>query len=360
MNDNKLVLSERNLRINSQFNNEDTLMSSNYALKLALQTMKERCQKLQKRLTCLEDENLQLRIERHSVPALVKKEPKTELSVLQKELEELNRQKSLLSHHIYMVSMENKNLWERLSKVTEENSIKDNTLLALADSSNKNLLKPEKSLNIIETCQARGGREDSLEEISLKVLNSIKKNKSLTDVENDEEDDNKLGELALRDCEFTLEMEEEEEAGLYEGLMIEVKRVLDRLKSEKILLKQQQEGLKSAIDTVTKYFKEKQSCKNCVILQEELEKEVDKRKSAETAAINNNHEDEILDSNLRPEPNFNIPKSKESAFEDRICPLCTKFYPKSTPFDEFNEHVLSHFVEEPEQDSLMSNYELIT
>lgn len=355
MNDNKLILSERNLRISSQFNN-DTLLASHYALKLALQTMKERCQKLQKRLTCLEDENLQLRIERHSIPALVKKEPKTELSVLQKEVEELNRQKSLLSHHIYMVAMENKNLWERLSKITEDNSTEP--LLAISDNSSRNFLKPEKSLNVVETCQ--GGREDVLEEIPLKILNSVKKNKSLSEEENDEDDDNKFRDISLRDCEFTLEMEEEEEAGLYEGLMVEVKRVLEKLKKEKLLLKQQQEGLKSALDLMTKYFKEKQSCKNCVTLQEELEKEKESRKSVKSAVINNNHDDEVLDSNLRPEPNFNIPKSKETAFEDRICPLCTKFYPKSTPFDEFNEHVLSHFVEEPEQDSLISNYELVT
>lgn len=51
-------------------------------------------------------------------------------------------------------------------------------------------------------------------------------------------------------------------------------------------------------------------------------------------------------------------KNKENAFEDRICPLCTKFYAKSTPFDEFNDHVLSHFVEDGEQDSHMSLFEI--
>lgn len=52
-------------------------------------------------------------------------------------------------------------------------------------------------------------------------------------------------------------------------------------------------------------------------------------------------------------------RNKESTFEDRICPLCTKFYAKSTPFDEFNDHVLSHFVEDPEQDSHLSFHEIV-
>lgn len=156
MNDNnKLISSEQNLRSKSQFNNDDTLSGSHFALKLAFQTMKERCQKLQKRLTCLEDENLQLRIERHSVPALVKKEPKNESTVLQNQVEELKRQTSLLCHHIHMVSAENKDLWERLSKISEENELFENNLHRLNENSKK-LLKPEHSFNIVEACHSQG------------------------------------------------------------------------------------------------------------------------------------------------------------------------------------------------------------
>lgn len=101
-------------------------------------------------------------------------------------------------------------------------------------------------------------------------------------------------------------------------------------------------------------------CKNCATLQEELKKERNSGRYSKFS-LNNNVDEEVVDSHQRPpEPNFNISKSKDNAFEDRICPLCAKFYPKSTPFDEFNEHVLSHFVEDNEQDSLMSNYELMT
>ena len=51
---------------------------------------------------------------------------------------------------------------------------------------------------------------------------------------------------------------------------------------------------------------------------------------------------------------------KEPVFEERICPLCAKFYHSSTPFDDFSEHVLSHFVqEENAEESILTNYEVI-
>ncbi|XP_066904759.1 protein spindle-F isoform X2 [Halyomorpha halys] len=344
-------VNDNNFHFNTGSNPQGALLGSQYGLKLALQTMKERCQKLQKRLTCLEDENLQLRIERHTVPGLMKKEPKSEFFSLQKQVEELNRHKSLLCHHIYMVAMENKELWERLYKVTGNREMTDNKNNH-GESFNNNLLKPEKSINVVESC-FRGGRDDSMEEIPLKVISSFKKNKSLFDDRNEEVSDTKSGDMSLKECEFTLDIDVDEENGVYEGLVIEIKRILEKLRNEKIVLKQQQEGLKSALEIIAKFIKDKQTCKNCMILKEELENLKTSTKEADIPV--SNHQEESFDSNLRREPNFNISRTKENTFEDRICPLCTKFYPKSTPFDEFNEHVLSHFVEEPDEDSLMRN-----
>lgn len=348
-------VNDNNFHFNTGSNPQGALLGSQYALKLALQTMKERCQKLQKRLTCLEDENLQLRIERHTVPGLMKKEPKSEFFSLQKQVEELNRHKSLLCHHIYMVAMENKELWERLSKAAEDKVMTDNKSNH-GESFNNNLHKPEKSINVVDTC-FKGGKDDSMEEIPLKVVSSFKKNKSLYDDRHEEVSDTKPGDVSLKECEFTLDVDIDEENGVYEGLVMEIKRVLEKLRNEKIVLKQQQEGLKSALEIIAKFIKDKQTCKNCIVLQEELENLKMSTKEADTPV--SNHQEESFDSSLRREPNFNISRTKENTFEDRICPLCTKFYPKCTPFDEFNEHVLSHFVEEPDQDSLMSNYEIL-
>lgn len=58
-----------------------------------------------------------------------------------------------------------------------------------------------------------------------------------------------------------------------------------------------------------------------------------------------------------------IPSSEEAnppPLKDRICPLCEKYFHCSTPFDTFNEHVLSHFVEEEDGDEKVSSYQVIT
>lgn len=99
-------------------------LASNYALQVALQTMKERCQQLQARLSVVEEENLQLKIDKQRH---VRHESKTspqnsgDIDKLQEQVAQLSRQKSQLTHHIFMVATENKHLWTRLSLLTEAN-----------------------------------------------------------------------------------------------------------------------------------------------------------------------------------------------------------------------------------------------
>ena len=50
-----------NIAISETTNNDNS--ETNYALKIAFQTMKERCQQLQNRLTFVEKENVALRLE---------------------------------------------------------------------------------------------------------------------------------------------------------------------------------------------------------------------------------------------------------------------------------------------------------
>lgn len=102
--------------------------SSHYALHVALQTMKERCQNLQKRLSALEEENLGLRMAQTSSnmssPEATHERRvsnQTELEVLREKVSELSRQKIQLTDHISMVAGENRQLWSRLSKLTKDN-----------------------------------------------------------------------------------------------------------------------------------------------------------------------------------------------------------------------------------------------
>ena len=109
---------------------EETL-GSQFALHVALQTMKERCQLLQKRLEGLEQENLRLRIENRrrksdslsnmEEPLSSKSELQRKIDTLEEKVAELQRSKSQLTHHLYMVATENKQLWSRLSHLTVAN-----------------------------------------------------------------------------------------------------------------------------------------------------------------------------------------------------------------------------------------------
>lgn len=46
---------------------------------------------------------------------------------------------------------------------------------------------------------------------------------------------------------------------------------------------------------------------------------------------------------------------------DKMCPMCGKMYTNSTTFDDFQEHVESHFIDDSDLDvSLEKNYEFIS
>jgi regulator of replication initiation timing len=106
---------------------------SHHAMQVALQTMKERCQHLQRRLGAVEEENLNLRIENRkrrsdSASAItadtLKNEPEDserKIDCLEEKVAMLTRQKSQLTHHLFMVATENKQLWNRLSHLTQAN-----------------------------------------------------------------------------------------------------------------------------------------------------------------------------------------------------------------------------------------------
>ena len=94
--------------------------SSHFALHVALQTMKERCQNLQRRLTNLEDENLNLKMNASSIKYDDRSE-QTEVQQLREKVSELGRQKAQLMEHLSLVASENRTLWSRLSQITKDN-----------------------------------------------------------------------------------------------------------------------------------------------------------------------------------------------------------------------------------------------
>lgn len=101
------------------------LLSNTLALNLALQTIKERCVHLQKRLFALESENSQLRL--NTLNNDKKNDSShdnslTEIEGLRAKNAELTLQKNQLTDNLTMISTENRKLWKRLSQLTKEES----------------------------------------------------------------------------------------------------------------------------------------------------------------------------------------------------------------------------------------------
>jgi hypothetical protein len=109
-----------------EFNQNKELLSNTLALNVALQTIKERCVHLQKRLYSLESENSRLRL--GNVVDKVNESHNSSDNSLASELEnmraknaELTLQNSQLTENLSMISTENRKLWKRLSHLTKEN-----------------------------------------------------------------------------------------------------------------------------------------------------------------------------------------------------------------------------------------------
>lgn len=109
-----------------EFNQNKELLSNTLALNVALQTIKERCVHLQKRLYALESENSRLRLNSVSNNDKSNESRKdnsliSELETLRAKNAELTLQKSQLTENLSMISTENRKLWKRLSHLTKEN-----------------------------------------------------------------------------------------------------------------------------------------------------------------------------------------------------------------------------------------------
>lgn len=177
-------------------NPENITSESYYALFVAFETMKERCQRLQTRLAAVEKENMRFRLEcgRDTSTAIVKADNSSEESTLQEKIEELTKQKCQLSDHVFMVAAENRQLWNRLTRLTKTNKSLGSQLTKISDTlkqhpaiqpsditpySFRDAFNSDKSdINKKYLLTTDGEKEQSLEEISLRLINSIMLEKS--------------------------------------------------------------------------------------------------------------------------------------------------------------------------------------
>ncbi|XP_071562158.1 protein spindle-F isoform X2 [Temnothorax nylanderi] len=291
---------------------ENDTFGSYCALLVAFKTMKERCQQLQTRLAVVEEENVCLRLEcgRDMSTAIVKvdKSDRSALQTLQEKVEELTKQKSQLSHHVFMVAAENRQLWNRLTRLTKTN----------------------KSL---------GEREQSLEEISLRLINSIMLEKS--DLEQQCAEMVELhnrSELNLQNVGFTYPEDSDTDS------LEQLKQHEIRLFQTKDTLLGQQTRLKRALQNLKK-MRKGAICNNC-------RKNANKKMCQTGTQFDSDDSFKEHGATQTSLMNPSISMEKCSNLNDNMdadintCPLCGTAYGKSIPFEEFHEHVLNHFTKE--------------
>lgn len=165
------------------FNNDSTYQStlkaeySNVSVhELALHAMRDRCLLLQRRINTLETDNMRLKLDMTKAgekPPYPPMQDDEKLS-LQQKIAELNKQKSQLLHHVFMVSCENKNLWSKLSSIRgAEKAIKERGKQPLVRTNTYIHSTPKYGTQSQEKYS-----DSSLEEISLKLINSFIQEKS--------------------------------------------------------------------------------------------------------------------------------------------------------------------------------------
>lgn len=66
----------------------------------------------------------------------------------------------------------------------------------------------------------------------------------------------------------------------------------------------------------------------------------------------------------KPEPTVHIDfleQKRVADTVDKMCPMCAKVYSSSSTFDDFQDHVESHFIDDSELDgSIDKNFEIVS
>ncbi|XP_017796291.1 PREDICTED: uncharacterized protein LOC108577625 [Habropoda laboriosa] len=337
-------------------NLDNDKFSNYYALLVAFKTMNERCQQLEARLSTVEEENMCLRLEvgKYESAAITKPNDNNEETIFgcQEKIEELRKQKSQLTHQVFMVAGENRQLWKRLTKLTRTNkslgsqltkisaTLKQHSAAQSSDITSYSLCDISNSTKEDNTEQNaltvyNGKKEQSLEEISLKLMKSIMLEKS--DLEQQYAEMVELQnstEMDLRNIGFTYPEDSDTDLELLKQHDI-------RLSQMKNTLLAQQTKLKRALQNFKKK-KEGLMCNNCRMNANK------KLCQASTQfSFNESIKEHGATQTSLQTPSLSLDKCSNSTDnidqDNKICPLCGLFYGKTISFSEFHEHVLDHF-----------------
>ncbi|EDV52966.1 protein spindle-F [Drosophila erecta] len=311
----------------------------NYALQVALQTIKERCIQLQRRVASMEEENQRLReASSRSEGAPTAKEIGVTGDVLslKAQVSELQRQKEQLEEHISMVSNENRRLWSRLSQISKDQQL--NAVPSSSDSraqQNQNLVRSKTftqhspNPHLRQKMLSDGIKDLSLEEIALDDFGASS------------------GELG-----YPYNLQKVEETTSEPDANVDAKRCMDGLQEMRREAMKQQQELSSALTLLESRIALK-PCPECA--QKTFKKPEMADKSLETddsltSELKNYESQHNGHNGTPPSQRINIIQEKIKADAadamEKICPMCGKQYSSQVSFNAFREHVEMHFIDD--------------
>ncbi|XP_050293960.1 protein spindle-F [Anthonomus grandis grandis] len=340
----------------------DDGQGSQYAIQIAVHTLRDRCKNLQQRVALLEEENVNLRIQCSKNDDA--KDSLNELDRLRAQVAELSEQKEQLHNKVKMVTNENQDLWGKLSKLTRVNKSLGSQLSKINDTLTQHsspATSPTTQTNLIrsktftksevQTKLLQKNLEENdkisleLVDISLKLSDCFSKQRKELDALCSE-----ISEITFSNCELTTDncgfLFDEE---LQDDTFVDIHAFQEDLATLKDALLYQQTVLELNVKNMLN-IKDKVQCKRCLSKGTKIEKctstsDLNKKtfdsKSTETERSNNTS------------PNQRQNHAEPPPTNDRICPLCSKEFRKEIDFVIFQRHVEEHFVPDVEAYELL-------
>ncbi|XP_016973804.2 protein spindle-F [Drosophila rhopaloa] len=309
----------------------------NYALQVALQTIKERCIQLQRRVANMEEENQRLReVSSRSEGAPSVSGVSGDVLSLRAQVSELQRQKEQLEEHIGMVSNENRRLWSRLSQISKDQQL--NQVPSSPDSraqQNQNLVRSKTftqhspNPHLRQKMLSDGLKDLSLEEIALDDFGAS----------NEE-----LG--------YPYNLQKVEETTSELDANVDAKKCMDGLQEMRREAMKQQQELSSAL-TLLESRIALHPCPECAQKVAKKPEMADKSLETDdslTSELKNCESQHNGHNGTPPSQRINIIQEKIKADAadamEKTCPMCGKQYSSQVSFNAFREHVEMHFIDE--------------
>ncbi|KAL5288867.1 spn-F family protein [Megaselia abdita] len=299
----------------------DFSMASEFAIRVALQTVKERCVSLHQRLQLLEEENQVLRNQDEMGDFNKSDIPEVDMERLKQKVSQLTSQNQRLNEHIQIISKENNQLWSRLSQMSKDRST------STGSNSSSPRKQTDKESNLIRSRTFTQHSPNPNLRHTVVPFESID-GENTEDPILEEQINNQISSLqVMRDVAIT-----------------------------------QQTELKSSLQLL-QYKILNQKCQKCMNKPETVE---ENQQTSISPTLVTPKENSKKSTATDTKDHIDILAEKRAADDkDRVCPLCGQIFSQAVRFEDFVRHVEIHFIDEDEEQSdsdisLENNYEFVT